>query len=1617
MPGERRPHRWAGGSSAGSSTPPSSSRRTNSAASSPGSRKQQQQGQQQQRWGSSLSTQRRERTVVWASCLRKVQALRQGGSWQRAESGGTPAGAGAGAAAVSPSDDGILAHGGRASGDRAGAGTAAFPARPEQLDGAELNEQLGILARLTYPNSSISPQDAGFMLSALCEAVPRSSRGLSARVAQLFELLCAKQQRVSFLAWQLNIVLDLFVASLPSAAAEVQVAPPPPPPAPAEEDSPPPPRPPRPLSGQRDCTRALAQLLYENGERLGTRFDDVVPPLLRLADPSAIDLDTRHAALDALANLCLKNWAGFAEQQRQAICSCLTRNFVAHWARVRLQALALLESMAAKDAKSMYPHWALFFAPYVPGAVSGGGACGGDAAAATPGEVSEGGGGSTRPVVLPAGLVSIMESDHAPQVSPLRKWMMLAAATRGGGGGGGGIGERVESMMLRLHRSLVLCLAQEKSPAVVAKLCSCTGALIAEMPYATSQAASGAPPHPPPRGGGSSSGARRGSRRGGGGGNSGGGGGVEESLGDLLRELARLMVDVAAEPSARIAASQALTAVFSTKEPIAAIDSFLLSFRCSAAGGLPSSCRGSWGGSRATPPPSSPASAARRGNGANAVAGSGAWSPLPLRPGSADDRGNRFVGGVARNGGVKQQQQQQEQQDKQPSPPGERASGGGGGGDSSNSSWSNGGGGTGGAYVGGRAGGGLRASDREGVRASDQMPPPLPREATVDDDTAPAAAAATAAAAAGLASASEGANGRGDGVDGGGSDSFVDRLIALAGAPGQLRAEALGLLTRIGRSYPAHLSGGCTARGTVAEKTTATTWERVSALLLRCFADPDQNLRLHALKVLEALLLARAEQAAAAAEALPVAGEKSSGTAGGAAPAAESVSPKQKPRSETAAAAGGLSAEGVAATGGGGGGSGGKVWRDLVQKHLQRALEDPYHGVRAVACSCHASLLKSDWEAFSDRERERCLGRVLAATRDRAAGVNILACRVVAGVMTMAGQEGAAAWCRDPEFLHRCAARLQEMMEDTKPPPPPPPPEGTRDCQVSPAAGTGAGTGDLIPRPRLRSLCDGALRLTATEPDHAAGSAVRALGYLAWGLDPDNFGGGGDGWGGKDGVVKARERDNESAVPLLPVGGDEDDAVASGRTVEAAAAAAVGRPVQERGGEGFGESGEEDGGDRDLQDKAILALSTRLAPDKGDRELGNYGAGGGGGSGGGDRRAEIAGAKCRSEPLLVELLHRPWDCPVREGGASEGREGPVGARAHAVLREARAVLDDNHLKVRTHAAHALKAVLDARAYGDQLPSILGGCLRGLAACKSRSVVADPTQMRYAGDLEVALRSLVLHILIALVALGDDASSSASAGKPGGAADCGGGGGGPSAALLGEYADELLEVLSSPESDAALSPSELSPYYRPRPRRRRLPIEDFQSVARGIPHQDGRNQQDEMTSARFQLVEPQQRPGGPSPRLITEAVLAATAEGLTCLLGGAGAGGRRRHRGDHHGGNGARGNGEEGVVAGSSGDCGGRGGGGEEVATELSSSLVSKQTWAACVAEAGRRRLRVDRLLGGGKNSTRSGSSEGGIVWEAEDGPGRVRVVTAAMAEGGGGGRREEEEEEEEEEEL
>lgn len=137
MPGERSPRRggWA------------------SNGASPSSRRQVQPPEPQRRWGSNLSTQRRERTTVWASCLHTVQSLRQGGSWRATDTSNDSArqhikidgGDGGGGACVSRQRENDVRGGGN------GAKAVERPAGAE----ADLHAQLDVLAALSYPNSSI----------------------------------------------------------------------------------------------------------------------------------------------------------------------------------------------------------------------------------------------------------------------------------------------------------------------------------------------------------------------------------------------------------------------------------------------------------------------------------------------------------------------------------------------------------------------------------------------------------------------------------------------------------------------------------------------------------------------------------------------------------------------------------------------------------------------------------------------------------------------------------------------------------------------------------------------------------------------------------------------------------------------------------------------------------------------------------------------------------------------------------------------------------------------------------------------------------------------------------------------------------------------------------------------------------------------------------------------------------------------------------------------------------------------------------------------------------------------------------------------------------------------
>ncbi|CAM9267614.1 unnamed protein product, partial [Sphacelaria rigidula] len=1283
------------------------------------------------------------------------------------------------------------------------------------------------------------------MIAALCEAVPLSANELSARVARFYVFLCGKQQKVTFVSWQLDIVLDLFAGLLPFETSVVAV--------PSAESPPRYPRseaqPPSPHEG----VRAVAQLLYENGERVGTRFDDILPRLLCLADPTAEDMEARHAALDAVGNICLKNWAGLTDPQRAHVCSCLTRNFNAHWhsfaasattmtdttttatapsttasggsgpnfastpgilsterkilasatrglacavgktgkaaaavttagrggsatrrgshsgsrsrsrgagsvgpagggddgggggvsplrtgtrssalldprARVRLQSLALLEAVAVKDAKILYPHWALFL---------GGGEAGNGEVLLSPVFATHAGQAfsSAGSPVLTAGLISLMESDEAPQIraaaaaaatalvknAPLRMWMPPATRTFGGSGGSGGIGQRVASMMFQLQTSLVSCLAREQAP-VLTKLCACSGALVTEMPYEVETMTAGD---------------NKRCRS-----------DFEGLLEALLASLATLMLDGSIEPSARIAASQAVTAALSTKEqPLIAVDAFLRSFHC---GIVTSRGNIAWRASGGTT--TTPSTPSTRAPSTVVVDDARLGPPIPPRAGSASDRSNRFTGRLSDR--------------RSPSYVSRRVAGVSAedGNDAAARSP---------AAVGGASPSTMRRMMMPEERGGGSAGSWRRSSPMKNNDAAAGVGASTNSSIASpllpLSTDTTTVDLHGDSTDGNGSSDdgglLVDRLISVANAPGQLRAEALCLLSRIGRFYPSHLighMGNCAAAGGVQQKKEAEgtnerrTWDNASALLLRCFADPDQNLRLHALKVLEALLLARAERAAAVAAVTE--GSATGGDGLGS-------------RARSSALFGVISStrgdqvvEENAAVGAGGGGSGGRdgdhggdgFWGDLVQKHLQRALEDPYHGVRAVACSCHGSLLDSDWGAFSDSERDVCLDKLLVATRDRAAGVNVLACRVIAGLMTMAGKADSSDWCRKPDFLGRCAARLEEMMKD---------PKATIRAQATLAVGNlscslhairsgplargvASSSAQPVSRPQLRSLCEGVLRLAKNEPDHSVGSAARALGYLAWSLDTDTGGLRCDFDSSHETTMCSSDANHigdgvtEKAAEMAPRDrrrGPATTAMAMKSTKECTIGVVI-----EEGADTDKVRGTED---RELQDAALLTLANRSNAVERETTWSANNAGGRGGSGNAvvdqGRTGREAGSEssliCRtgSSPMLlpaVPVLCR-WNCCIAIGIllSSSGLQAraPRAPWSGAVLRSLRRSMEeDSHLKVRTHATVALKAFPNTLAYGTELPAIFGGALRLLLACGRGNLASDPSQSRY-----------------------------------------------------------------------------------------------------------------------------------------------------------------------------------------------------------------------------------------------------------------------------------------------
>eukprot|EP00611_Tribonema_gayanum_P004150 TRINITY_DN1333_c0_g2_i1.p1 TRINITY_DN1333_c0_g2~~TRINITY_DN1333_c0_g2_i1.p1 ORF type:complete len:1119 (-),score=213.14 TRINITY_DN1333_c0_g2_i1:99-3401(-) len=204
-------------------------------------------------------------------------------------------------------------------------------------------------------------------------------------------------------------------------------------------------------------------------------------------------------------------------------------------------------------------------------------------------------------------------------------------------------------------------------------------------------------------------------------------------------------------------------------------------------------------------------------------------------------------------------------------------------------------------------------------------------------------------------------------------ERFVACLLKLA-RRSKLRTEALLVLARIASTLPHHLlcsvGGGCDGSGN----------SGVRIALQLCFGDPDQNLRLHALKVMEELLRARTRPSTTIADSDS---EWSTSLLG-----------------------------------------------EIINRDLQRALQDPFHGVRAVACSCYALLLPSDWDGMPPQVRSKCLLLLTAATKDSATGVSAAACKVLGVVLSSDNDDDTSAsqWRLDHAFTATCLAALAAVL-------------------------------------------------------------------------------------------------------------------------------------------------------------------------------------------------------------------------------------------------------------------------------------------------------------------------------------------------------------------------------------------------------------------------------------------------------------------------------------------------------------------------------------------------------------------------------------------------------------
>jgi len=173
--------------------------------------------------------------------------------------------------------------------------------RRREMSTAELSNALDTLNAMTFPRRDVTQSDCEKMIVVLIRIVPDDSEMLGSKLCSFINTLCVKMHIVLS-----HRGIDSVLKYLLKFGSRTSVF-------------------------AADALKALSSLLIENGDRCSEHAETIAARLQRFADTSSVNLDAKHAAMLALANLCAKSGTALREcGKSKAMMDIFLRNFKVH---------------------------------------------------------------------------------------------------------------------------------------------------------------------------------------------------------------------------------------------------------------------------------------------------------------------------------------------------------------------------------------------------------------------------------------------------------------------------------------------------------------------------------------------------------------------------------------------------------------------------------------------------------------------------------------------------------------------------------------------------------------------------------------------------------------------------------------------------------------------------------------------------------------------------------------------------------------------------------------------------------------------------------------------------------------------------------------------------------------------------------------------------------------------------------------------------------------------------------------------------------------------------------------------------------------------------------------